>query len=252
MIISLLVALIYLPLIHFLRRPDLSALYLSPRPNSLLGLYDTTSPQPDIPPWERLSFPNFAAFGLISEHDIGSRSMALSKSSGATTMGSLIPLSLAVPFIPLTPPASVHLSDGPKCSSHSMERASMQSDATLVTPSLQITIHDSIDRQPSISSLRPFGSSHSQVRKGRLATPTGCMCDETPKDLDSETGKDFASFRGMLDYVPCPRHSASGGGESGNDRSSTPAKESLASFMKRRTSSLLLWFPLTVGDFFPI
>ena len=54
LITSLLVALTYAVLIRFLNRPDLSQLYQSPR--SSIATFPTKDP---LPPWERVTFPNF-------------------------------------------------------------------------------------------------------------------------------------------------------------------------------------------------
>lgn len=57
LLFSLITVSCYIPLLFFLRRPDPGAMYLSPRPTSALSLSPSTD---TLPPWERLSFPNFS------------------------------------------------------------------------------------------------------------------------------------------------------------------------------------------------
>ncbi|ORX36891.1 hypothetical protein BD324DRAFT_476410 [Kockovaella imperatae] len=62
LITSLVITMIYIPLIHFLRRPDMTSLYLSPRPASTLPhppTIDDPTPPGQTPPWEKLTFPTF-------------------------------------------------------------------------------------------------------------------------------------------------------------------------------------------------
>lgn len=69
---SLSIALIYIPLISFLRRPELCAECISPRaeaadPSSIRNVPSASvkgNSEPEIPPWERLSIPSFNALGL--------------------------------------------------------------------------------------------------------------------------------------------------------------------------------------------
>jgi len=284
---------IYVPLIHFLRRPDLSALYLSPGPASLSPAKESSH---DIPPWERLSFPNFAGLGLsvLDEHS-NSESKLLSAGMSESSV------SLAEPFYPVPVPLSVparpspaYLGDHKYPTNHSDRmdrgRGSTMSGSTLV-PSLKVHIIGTggdIQRKGSFShaSTRSGRSarsgmslSKSSIRMSLLARsrspspgpdrspPLVCVCDVQPRVPPSGGGeesgpsspanlhpsmnlppdadvRDDASFRGMLDYVPCNLHQWEGG--LSGERPSTPTRESMASFMNRRTSCLLIWFPFTV------
>ena len=288
---SLAITTIYIPLIHFLRRPNLSALYLSPRPASLASARSSH----DIPPWERLSFPNFTGLGLSgldSPHGSDIKLLPAGHSRSSISLASPfypVPLPLLIP----EKPCAAYLGENRYVPAHSgrmdRSRGSTMSGSTLV-PSLRVHI---IDVSGDLGRKASF--SHASTRSGRSARsgmtglsgirgslrsksrspspsprrddppPLVCVCDVEPSFQPSiaseESGpaspaslhpsvhrdidvRDDASFRGMLDFVPCQLHPWQGGTA---ERPSTPTRESMASFMNRRTSSLLIWFPLTVS-----
>lgn len=265
---SFLIAVIYIVLVHFLRRPDLTARYTSPSPppprrprgasaDTLCGSdrhlstdKDTTD---DIPPWEKMVLPDFGRMAdeeKVKSPPLGSRSRLAtpdrawlksnrlgrheryaSSSSDTTLTPSVRPSTAIAVRLDFSPKSPLTSTFGSSAVATTLKRHLRPSTAPSTTRAAATPpLLAPVPIQPTLS--LPI-SIERELSCGSFASESG--------------GREVASFRGMM------FGSASGDSEAG-DRPRTPPPidatgmvESRASVLNRRTWKVLIWFPLTVS-----
>lgn len=209
LITSVLVANIYAFLIRFLRRPDLSQLYLSPQ--------SSTDSFPA--PWERMTFPNFDGLRREDHHTQSDDELSLAEPPS--------PASPKLEVTTLTPPGAAYIPE---------HRYSASSDMTLVParPILKHNISHSIIASPPLALLSDCTLTSkltlTRMRRAKSSPFKGCW------NVDHRTGEDEEDDRRTK--TPSIRAATPDG---------SGRMVSMASFMNRRTLLFLLWFPLTVS-----
>jgi hypothetical protein len=270
LITSVLIISIYIPLIHFLHRPDLSAalFHASPRtsPSSTLPL--THNDVEAIPPWEKLSIPDLnlceKGTGAVIAVGMGLAAAPLSsgslKTAGRPSTASVNSISRLevrvrkdkVDFKPYDFAFERHrnstISEMTLVPSHDTDKISDQ--AISAAPDLKPILSPPIRKTSQSRSKSEYViSPPPPVHLHRLPTSISMTF---PKS-QSESNQDLSSFRGMLDFQPTILTSIDSTRTVSFSRPGTPEVgsdgrvESMASFMNKKTSSLLCWFPLTVS-----
>jgi hypothetical protein len=267
----------YIPLIHFLHRPDLSSSFYAPSPKPSLSILPlSTSESESIPPWERLSIPDLNTFEKGSSVGMGLGYPAFG-SGGVGSLEVTIGARVGGGGFVMPEEAIGMCEGGHKAVGH---RGSHVSEMTLVHPSegkeqevddLKEEQHHDNPCDPKIAdtelpepakiedsdTLPPSIIAHPKKARLRPSTASSTVTFSLPpshqdqandnqNENENDVDPDISSFRGMLDY---PISSASSFRTIPYSRPVTPEcpAESMATSMNRRTSRLLCWFPLTVS-----
>ena len=220
---------IYILLLRFLNRPELCRLYLSPEPPR-----HALNESPSMAPWERITLPHYA-------FDRRALPLTMDETPVSLALASTIPIvSFAAPRRP--PPSTVPAAPNDYFPAVCPTSPQLPPLAYLHCGS------DSVDLTAAIS--MALSRAQSIEIDSESTLPTKKLLS-----LDDEEGA--FDFRAMLEpsskiYHVRTRQSGSaptlwGAGET--SRPSTPQGEiqSMASFMNKRTSAFLIWFPFTVS-----